>query len=448
MTLLNRSMLHPYQVNAIEYAKDRKKCGLFLDMGLGKTLTSLTVASDMLDDFLVTKVLIIGHLKVCNTVWKQEAERWEHLKHLKVVICTGSSPSIRMDKFKQKADIYIINRENIKWMTENGLMRGFDMCIIDESTSFKSHGSNRLKALKKVTDSFNSLLLLSGTPAPNGHMDLWSQLYLIDGGKRLGKNITTFRGRFCTQAHYCKHVYLLKPEAMGEIQELISDVCISMEAKDHIKLPERENITYEIDFTPEINGMYKELSKTFVYELDSGKDIFASNSAVLGNKLLQFCNGAVYYEDDKYHIIHDEKINSLRQIRDDYPDDNILVAYNFKSDLERLQSEFKESVTISRTGKEIDRWNKGEIKMLLGHPVSAGYGLNIQFGGSIVVWFGLNWSLDVYEQFNARLYRQGQKNKVRIIHIIAKGKLDTYVMTALKKKSEIQNKLIKQLRYK
>lgn len=446
--MLERKQLHEYQVNAIDFANKVPKCGLFLGMGLGKTSISLTIASDFLDDMFITSVLIIAPLRVANTVWQQQAMEWAHLNHLKINICTGKSEN-RLKQLNDKADIYVINRENIPWLCSNFKDSWkWDMCIIDESTSFKSPRSRRFKDLKGVANMFSSVVLLSGTPSPNGLMDLWSQIYLLDKGERLGKNITAFRTRFFTQNRYQSFEYIIKEGAEKEINDLISDICITMTANDYLELPERIDIIRYIELAPALDKQYKKFEKEFVLAIqDKDNPIMAIHAGILANKLLQFCNGAIYDEDKKTHELHDEKINCLKDIVEDNPSENILVAYNFKSDLERLIRSFPEAVSISSGGEEVAQWNKGGIKMLLAHPASAGHGLNLQYGGNIVVWFGLNWSLELYQQFNARLHRQGQQNCVRIIHIVAKDKLDDRVMKALNTKNMTQNKLIEGLRY-
>ena len=444
--MIQRKQLHEYQVNAIEFANKVPKCGLFLGMGLGKTSISLTIASDFIDDMFVTRVLIIAPLRVANTVWKQQAMEWEHLKHLKVNICTGNAQN-RIKQLNDKADIYVINRENVSWLCYQFKESwNWDMCIIDESTSFKNPSSKRFKDLKKLSGRFSSVLLLSGTPSPNGFMDLWSQIFLLDEGKRLGKNITSFRNRFFNQ--YKIHEYRIKNHAADKINNLISDVCITMTAEDYLQLPERIDITRYVELSTVLNKQYKNFENKFILAIQDKEDpIMALHAGVLANKLLQFCNGAIYDEKQNIHELHDEKISCLKDIVQDNPTENILVAYSFKSDLSRLVEAFPDAVKISSSGKEVEQWNKGKIKMLLAHPASAGHGLNLQHGGNIVVWFGLNWSLELYQQFNARLHRQGQKNCVRIIHIVAKGKLDDRVMKAINTKDMTQKELIEGLRY-
>jgi SNF2 family DNA or RNA helicase len=441
---LSREQLHPYQVAAAQFIKENERCGLFLDMGLGKTTTALTAAADFLEDFRFLKVLIIAPLRVANTVWHAEASKWEHLKHLKINVCTGNAKQ-RTKQLEAPGDVYVINRELVPWLVAQYANKWqWDMLIIDESSSFKSHASQRFKALKRVVDDFQSLVLLTGTPSPNGLMDLWSQLYLVDKGERLGPNITRYRARFFTQS-YDGYSWTATATAEEKVKELIKDKVISLRAKDHLNLPSRIDLMESIELTPGDKAKYDELESEFMLFLHAGQ-IEALNAAALGQKLLQFCNGAIYDTDKNVHHIHDTKIKALREIVEDNPTENFLVAYNFKSDLARLVKAFPEAVVLDKKGIELDRWNKGEIKMLLAHPASAGHGLNAQHGGSIIVWFGLNWSLELYQQFNARLHRQGQENVVRVFHLVTAGCIDEKVLEALASKAESQEQLLQYLR--
>jgi SNF2 family DNA or RNA helicase len=443
--MLTRKNLHSYQISAIEFAHKNPKCGLFLDMGLGKTATSLTIASDFLDSFFINKVLVVAPLRVANTVWKQEAEKWGHLKDLSIDICTGSKVD-RLEKLNSDADIHIINRENIPWLSEN-LKWKWDMVIVDESSSFKSNKSKRFKAIRKQLKHIKSMILLTGTPSPNGLMDLWSQLFLIDNGERLGKTITNYRQRFFRPDGYMGYSYKPNPDADEKIKSIIRDVCITMEAKDYLELPDRIDLNEYIELPDKSKKQYEELEKEFILSIKEDTDIEAPSAAALANKLLQISNGAIYDEDKKWHELHDSKIQALKDIIEDNPNENFLVAYNFRSDLERILKAFPNAVLLSKEGIELEEWNKGNIKMLLAHPASAGHGLNAQFGGSAIIWFGLNWSLELYQQFNARLHRQGQEKPVRIIHLVAKGCLDEKVLIALRNKAKTQNELIEYLKY-
>ena len=442
--MLDRSNLHNYQEAALKVILQKRKCGLFLDMGLGKTTTTLTAASDMIDDFLISKVLIIAPLRVANSVWKQEALKWNHLKNLNIVICTGSEKQ-RLEAIKSNADIYVINRENISWLVEKCPWI-WDMVVIDESSSFKNNKSQRFKSLKQITKHLKSLVLLSGTPSPNGEMDLWSQLYLIDNGERLGRTITNFRQRFFT-SDYMGYNYKIIPGASEKIKELIKDVCITMSAEDYLDLPGEISLTEYIEMPENVKEQYKELEKNFLLSIGD-IDIASPSSSAVANKLLQMCNGAIYDSLGNTHEIHNVKLDALKEIIEENPNENFLIAYNYKSDLQRILKTFPEAVVLSKGTKEQNDWNAGKIKILVTHPASAGHGLNLQFGGNIIIWFGLNWSLELYQQFNKRLNRQGQKNLVRIIHIVAKGGLDENVMLALGNKAKTQQNLIDYLKFK
>lgn len=443
--MLDRSQLHSYQNHAIDFIKQIKKGGLFLDMGLGKTATTLTIISDFLEEFTVLRVLIVAPLRVANTVWKQEAIKWKHLSHLDIGICTGDKRQ-REDVLKNKHSITIINRENLKWLCDNHNWM-WDMLVIDESSSFKNPSAKRFRVIKKYLNRLDSTILLTGTPSPQGMMDLWSQIYILDRGERLGKNITQFRNTYFKQSFRCEHVYEILPDAEGKIKSLIKDICITMKTEDYVGLPERIDLYEYIEMPQPIRSMYKELEKEFFITLENGGDIIASSKSVLHNKLLQLCNGAIYDAEKNINEVHQLKIDVLKDIIEDNPNENFIIVYNYKSDLVRLQKHFPKMKVLSKNGDEVDDWNKGKIKMLALHPASAGHGLNMQYGGSIIIWFGLNWSLELYQQTNKRVYRQGQLKPVRIIHIIMKKGLDEKVLEALNSKAQNQEELLKYLKY-
>lgn len=444
--MLKKSNMHQYQIDAVNFAKEKKKCGLFLDMGLGKTVSALTVAADLLGENKIKRVLIIAPLRVANTVWKQEAQNWEHLNHLTIAICTGS-PAARLNAVNDNAQIHVINRENIPWLVDN-CKWVWDMVIVDESSSFKSAKSKRFKALRKANKLITHCILLTGTPTPKSPMDLWAQIFLIDSGKRLGRTMTMFRNKYFNQVGYMGYDYALKPNAKDFILKSISDVCMTMKAEDYLQLPEKINIKNAIQLPTKALAQYKEIEKEFLLSLDNDVNIESPSAAALANKLLQICNGAIYDEDKNTHILHDAKIEALIELLEDNPEDNILVAYNFKSDLDRIRKAIPEAVLLSKSGNELIEWNKGNIRVLLAHPMSAAMGLNAQKGGSIIAWFGLNWSLELYQQFNARLHRQGQDKPVRVVHLVAQGCIDEKVMLALDNKAANQNELIEYLKYK
>jgi len=442
--MLKRENLHHYQNSALNVVLNKKKCALFLDMGLGKTTTTLTAIHDLYYNFSVERILIIAPLKVANNVWHKEAQKWEHLQELDIAIATGSVDE-RLSAINSNKTITLINKENVPWLIEKCKWK-WDMVVIDESSSFKSARAKRFRALKKVMKYIRSIVLLSGTPSPNGMMDLWSQMYLIDQGERLGRTITNYRQRFFVPDGYMGYNYKLKPGAKEQIMELIKDVCVTMTAEDYLELPECINVNEFIELPDKAKQQYKELEKEFIISLDD-IDIESPSKAALGNKLLQICNGSVYDAERNVHEIHNEKIERLKEIIEDNPGENFLVAYNYKHDLEKLQKAFPKAVKLE-TAKQEDDWNKGKIKILLAHPASAGHGLNLQYGGNVIIWYGLTWNLEYYQQFNKRLHRQGQKNIVRNIHLIAKGCLDEKVLFfALSGKAKTQKDLIDYLKH-
>lgn len=443
--MLDRSDFHNYQDHAVNFAIDTKKCALFLDMGLGKTTSSLTIIDDFYNYLFTEKTLIIAPLKVANNVWHKEAKKWKHLKDLDFAIATGSSKE-RLAAINSNKQITIINKENVQWLIENCKWK-WDMVVIDESSGFKSPRAKRFRALKTVLKHIKSIILLSGTPSPNGMMDLWSQIYLIDQGQRLGRTISAYKQRFFIPDGYMGYNYKLKPGAEEQIMSLIKDICVTMSAEDYLDLPPSIDVNEFVELPPKALKQYKELEKDFIISLDEDNEIESPSKAALGNKLLQMCNGAVYDADRNVHEIHNEKIDRMKEIIEDNPGENFLVAYNYQHDLQRLQKAFPEAVKLE-TSKQEDEWNEGKIRILLAHPASAGHGLNLQYGGNIIIWFGLTWNLEFYQQFNKRLNRQGQKNVVRNIHLIAKGCLDEKVLFfALSGKAKTQQQLIDYLKH-
>jgi len=441
--MLNREKLHAYQVGAIQYIKDKKKCALFLEMGLGKTATTLTAISDLIADGKVKRVLVIAPLRVANTVWAQEALKWEQTKHLNIKVCTGTIKQ-RDEAIKGVADVVVINRENIPWLVEN-YKWGYDMLVVDESSSFKSPKSKRFKALKKQVDHLNYTVLLTGTPAPNGYLDLWSQFYLIDKGERLGRNMTMYKDRYFIKTGYHGYTLEIREGAADTIQRKIEDKSLTMKTEDYLTLPDKILLNETIKIPAGLNKKYKELEKEFVLSLGD-TDIEVLTAAAMSNKLLQMCNGAVYDDNGDWHEVHKYKIERLKELLDDNASENILIAYNFKSDLVRLQKALPQAKVLSKSGEEVSAWNRGEIKVLLAHPASAGHGLNLQGGGNTIIWFGLTWSLENYQQFNARLHRQGQGRPVTIHHILMDKGLDQQVMGAINSKATTQEELLNYFR--
>ena len=433
---------HNYQKYAVEYIKSHPVAAILLDMGLGKTVISLTAMADLLfDSFEVHKILVIGPLRVARDSWPMEVAKWEHLKHLTYAVAIGT-PAERRAALERNADITIINRENVDWLVESGYF-DFDMVVIDELSSFKNHTVKRFKALMKVRPKVNRIVGLTGTPSSNGLMDLWSEFRLLDMGERLGKFITRYREAFFMPDKRNSQMvfsYKPRPDAEEEIYRRISDITISMKCTDHLNMPELISSQCEVVLSDDERKQYEKLKSELVLTLSAG-EITVSNAASLTNKLSQLSNGAIYDDDRNIVEFHQRKLDALEDIIESANGNPILVAYWFKHDLERIRKRF--DVREIKTSKDITDWNAGKIPVALIHPASAGHGLNLQSGGSTLVWFGLTWSLELYQQTNARLWRQGQTaGTVVIQHIIAKGTIDERVLNALSKKELTQNALI------
>lgn len=441
----SRNDLHPYQHRMIDFIYNTPKCAVWAGLGLGKTVTTLTAITDLLDSFSVSKVLIIAPLRVANSVWHTESKRWSHTKDLKFSIVTGSEKE-RISALFKSADIYVINRENVQWLVEHYKTKWpYDLVVIDESSSFKSASSQRFKALKKVRTLTDRMVQLTGTPSPNGLIDVWSQMFLLDGGERLGKTMSAYKMRFF-EAGY--NGYSFKPVKNADkiIHKLIDDIVISLNVDDYLEMPERIDTVMRVNIPPARLAEYKQLERDFIMQIND-TEIVAYNAATLAGKLLQYCNGAMYTDELKnWTEIHTAKLDALDEILEDNQDENLLIAYNYKTDLIRLKARYPDAVVLDNDPDIITRWNNGQIKILLAHPASAGHGLNLQHGGSIIVWFGLNWSLELYQQFNGRLHRQGQTKPVRIVHIVADGCIDDKVMRAIENKAQTQDELLNALK--
>lgn len=438
---------YKYQQYATNHIIDNPASALFLDMGLGKTVSTLTAIDDLMLLGDINKTLVIAPLRVAEDTWSTEVEKWDHLKHLRISKVLGKEKD-RIAALNQEADIYVINRENVEWLVNKYFNNWvFDMLVIDELSSFKSPKAQRFKALKKVRPFFKRVVGLTGTPTPNSLIDLWPQVYLLDGGKRLGKTITSYRQQYFTPGQMDGHIvynYNLKQGADETIHSRISDICISMLAKDYLDLPERIDNKIEIKLSESTKKKYKQLEKDLVIELGEN-DITAANAAVLTNKLLQMANGAIYSEDKSVVEIHDEKLKALLEVIEAANGKPVLVFYSFQHDYDRITKFLNNKGYKPKKlndSSDIKSWNEGKIDILLLHPASAGHGLNLQYGGSTIVWFGLPWSLELYQQANARLHRQGQKEVVVINHLIAKGTVDEDVMKALSNKEVNQNVLL------
>lgn len=439
---------HSYQEYAIRYIETHPISALLIDMGLGKTSITLTAIRNLLfDSFEVCKVLVIAPLRVAKNTWTDEIKKWEHLSTLTYSLIIGNENE-RLSALNEKTDIYIINRENVDWLVnKSGYKFDFDMVVIDELSSFKNHQSKRFKSLMKVRPLVKRIVGLTGTPSSNGLMDLFAEFKILDMGKRLGYFIGQYRNTyFKPDKMNGPIVYSYKPlpNAENAIYEKISDITVSMKANEYLKMPELLTSNYVVELSNSEKKQYDEMKKSLVLEITDG-EITASNAASLSNKLSQMSNGAIY--DDKQNIIeiHSRKLDVLEDIIESMNGKPLLMAYWYKHDFERIAKRLESlHIPFSKldTDTSIERWNKGEIPVALIHPASAGHGLNLQSGGSTLVWFGLTWSLELYQQTNARLYRQGQKNTVVIQHIIAKGTIDEQILKALQRKDKTQSDLI------
>lgn len=438
---------HSYQEYAIKYIEAHPISALLIDMGLGKTSITLTAIRNLLfDSFEVCKVLVIAPLRVAKNTWTDEIKKWEHLNTLTYSLIIGNENE-RLSALNKKADIYIINRENVDWLVnKSGYKFDFDMVVIDELSSFKNHQSKRFKSLMKVRPLVKRIVGLTGTPSSNGLMDLFAEFKILDMGKRLGYFIGQYRNTyFKPDKMNGPIVYSYKPlpNAENAIYEKISDITVSMKANEYLKMPELLTSNYVVELSNSEKNQYDEMKKSLVLEITDG-EITASNAASLSNKLCQLSNGAIYDDEQNIVEIHDRKLEALEDIIESMNGKPLLIAYWYRHDLERIKSRF--SVREIKTSEDISDWNDGKIPVALIHPASAGHGLNLQNGGSTLVWFGLTWSLELYQQTNARLYRQGQKNTVVIQHIITKGTIDEQILKALQKKNKTQADLIDAVR--
>lgn len=445
---------HAYQQHCIEKIQEIKKIGLFLDMGLGKTVTTLTAIKDLkYNRFQVRKVLVIAPKKVAEGTWTKEKDKWDHTKMLRVSPVLGSL-SKRIRALNTPADIYIINRENVVWLVDYYRNAWpFDMVVVDESSSFKSHTAKRFKALASMGGHIDRLIELTGTPSPNGLNDLWAQVFLLDGGERLGKRYTQFRERYFDPGDRGNNViynYKVKPGSEGSILERISDICISMKSEDYLQLPDVTYNQIPVVLDPKSSKAYYDLEKKMVLDLpEAEEEISVTSAAALSNKLLQLANGALYDEDHNVHEIHNCKIEAFMELIESLQGKPALVFYNYQHDKDRILKALKDSglrVRELKTTQDEDDWNSREIDILLTHPASSAYGLNLQQGGNHVIWFGLSWNYELYTQANKRLHRQGQTEKVIIHHLVCSGTRDEDVMQALERKDDVQNWVMESLK--
>lgn len=444
---------HNYQAYCINRIISDDSVGLFLDMGLGKTVITLTAVNELkYNRFEICRTLVIAPKKVAEATWSTEAEKWDHLKHLRISKILGTEQQ-RIRAVNSPADVYVVNRENVQWLVDHYRNDWkFDMVVVDELSSFKNAKAKRFKALTWVKPHIRKFVGLTGTPAPNGVMDLWAQVYLLDSGERLGKSITAFRQEYFNQNTHGGNfsTFEEKQGASNLVREKISDICVSMKAEDYLELPERTDVVVPVELDARARKLYDKFEKDMFLQIDEDS-LDAGTAAVLSNKLLQMSGGAVYDSDGKCVTVHDCKLQAFAELIEAAQGKPTLVFYNFRHEIDRIAALLKKlklNFGELRSAADIDLWNSGKLNVLLAHPASAAYGLNLQSGGSHIVWYGLNWSLELYQQANARLYRQGQKNRVIIHHLIVRNSVDELVMNALSGKADTQNDLLEALKAK
>ncbi len=442
---------HDYQKYCTDRIISDRSLGLLLDMGLGKTVITLTAVNELIyGRFEVGKVLVIAPKKVAESTWSTEAQKWDHLKHLRIMKIIGTVQQ-RIRALNTPADVYVINRENVPWLVEYDANNWrFDMVVVDELSSFKSNKAQRFKSLCYVRQHIKRFVGLTGTPASNGLIDLWAQVYLIDQGERLGKRITHFRTKYCECETHGGHftTYSMKQGAEEAIRSAISDICISMKAADYLTLPDCITVDVPVYLDAKAKKQYEDFERDMLLQVDENT-LDAGTAAVLSGKLMQFANGAVYDEDKNVVEIHSGKLDAFSELIEGLNGQHALVFYNFQHDLTRILKHLgKTSLAVRQlqTDKDQQDWNDGKIDILLAHPASAGYGLNLQAGGHHIIWFGLNWSLELYEQANKRLHRQGQTDKVIIHRLITQDTRDVDVAAALEGKADVQNALLEALK--
>lgn len=444
-----RFVPYEYQRHAIGWILDHPACGLFLEMGLGKTVVTLTAIDALLcDRFEVTRVLVVAPLRVAATVWAEEAAKWDHLRHLRVVKVLGGRAE-RVAALAQDADVYVVNRENVPWLVLQYPPGAwpFDMVVLDELSSFKCVTAARFKAMRRVRGNVARIVGLTGTPTPNGLIDLWSQVYLLDMGERLGKTLGGYRTRYFNAGQRNARVvfnYVPKPEAPAAIYAKLGDLCVSMTAADYLSLPDRLDHVVDVALPPAARAAYDALEREMVLPLADGV-ITAQTAAVVAVKLLQMANGAVYDGDRAVHETHTAKLDALTDLIEAANGHAVLIYYAYQHDAVRIQARFPDA-RLLRDAQDVTDWNAGDAPLMLAHPDSAGHGLNLQQGGHIVIWFGLTWSLEKYQQANARLHRQGQTMPVTVYHLVARGTLDEDVMRVLAGKAARQDALIEAVR--
>lgn len=446
---------YDYQRTAMQWIIDKPHCGLFLDMGLGKTVSTLTALQQLIDDCEISRVLVVAPKKVAETTWSAEAEKWNHLQDLRVVTVLGSEKK-RCEALAKKADVYVTGRDNFVWLVgKYGGQLPFDALVIDELTSFKSAKSERFKAMRIAVPSVKRVIGLTGTPAPNGLIDLWAQMYCIDQGERLGRSVSRYRETYFEQHRWNNIVVRcdVKKGCDQIIRDKIADICLSMQAKDYLQLPDMILHKVSIELSAKMAAAYSNFEKEKVLEFkaehgEEPANVMASSAAALMNKLSQFANGAVYDDDRNVHKIHDEKLDKLAEIVEAANGNSVLVFYKYQHDVDRIMTKLKGlKVCVYKNAGDLKQWNAGNIDVLLAHPASTAFGLNMQQGGHYIVWYGTGWNLELYQQANARLHRQGQRYPVQVYQLICKGTVDERASNALDGKKGVQQSLLDSLNY-
>ena len=444
---------HPYQQYCIDKVIQNNALGLFLDMGLGKTIITLTAINELKYGYFdINKVLVIAPKKVAEATWQREAAKWDNTKHLKMVTVMGTAAK-RLEALKEQGDIYVISRDNVKWLVDTVRHAWpFDMVVVDEFSSFKSHTAKRFKALAAIRPRIKRLVGLTGTPSPNSLLDLWAQVYLLDAGLRLGKKITAYRDRFFVPGRRNREVifdYKPKPGAREDILQRIGDICISMKSEDYLQLPDIIYNTVPVVLDAKARKAYDTMERNMVLEVSDSEAIDAPSATALSNKLQQLANGAIYNEFHEWTEIHTCKLDAFMELVESLAGKHVLVFYSFISDLERMQAALSKTGLIVKklAGPEDEiAWNEGKIDILLAHPASAAYGLNLQEGGNHIIWYGLTWNLEQYLQANKRLHRQGQKEKVIIHQLVTEGTRDEDLVRALDRKEGAQAYVLESLK--
>ena len=446
---------YEYQQTAIKWIMDNPRCGLFLDMGLGKTVSTLTAIQQLIDDCEISRTLVVAPKKVAETTWTTEAQKWDHLKSLKVSKVMGTEKQRKL-ALAEKADVYVIGRDSFVWLVGiYGGMLPFDVLVIDELTSFKSSKSSRFKAMRIATPTAKRVVGLTGTPAPNGLIDLWAQMYCIDMGERLGRSVTKYRETYF-ETHKWNNIIVrcnVKKGCEDVIRKKIADICLSMQAKDYLQLPDLISHTVKVQLSATVMQAYTKFEREKVLQFQDehageSANVLAQSAAGLMNKLSQFANGAIYDEDRNVHSVHDEKLDRLAEIIEAANGSSVLVFYQYKHDAARIAEKFKGyRVKVYSDEKQLIEWNAGQVDILLAHPASTAFGLNMQDGGHYIVWFGTGWNLELYQQANARLHRQGQQYPVQVYNLVCSGTVDERAVTALENKKGVQQGLLDSLNY-